>query len=165
MSLSRWTAVILAALVVGWYLMGDRDMPAGGLGPEGVVLDADDEGLVAKGWHVYAENCAACHGANLEGQPDWRTRNADGRLPAPPHDETGHTWHHPDKVLFALTKYGAAAVTGQPVESDMPAYNGLLSDQEIAAALAYIKSTWPEEIRARQESLNEQAAAAEADKQ
>lgn len=164
MSISRWTAVILAALVVGWYVMGDKPAPQGGLGPEGVVLDADDAGLVAKGWHVYAENCASCHGANLEGQPDWRTRKADGRLPAPPHDASGHTWHHPDKVLFAVTKYGSAAVTGQPMESDMPIYNGVLSDQEIAAALAYIKSTWPPEIRARQESLNERTAAGEVPK-
>ena len=27
-------------------------------------------------------------------------------LPAPPHNETGHTWHHPDEMLFAITKYG-----------------------------------------------------------
>ena len=27
---------------------------------------------IAKGQQLYAESCAACHGANLEGQPDWR---------------------------------------------------------------------------------------------
>ena len=43
------------------------------------------------GAQLYAENCASCHGANLEGQADWRSPGPDGRLPAPPHDETGHT--------------------------------------------------------------------------
>lgn len=30
-------------------------------------------------------------------------------------------------------------------ESDMPAFGGILSDDEIRAVLAFIKSTWPEE--------------------
>ena len=32
-------------------------------------------------------------------------------------------------------------------ESDMPAFEGILSDDEIVAVLAYIKSTWPERER------------------
>ena len=58
---------------------------------------------------VYGTNCAGCHGAKLEGQANWQIRSADGYLPAPPHDETGHTWHHPDKMLFEFTKYGLTA--------------------------------------------------------
>ena len=53
-----------------------------------------------RGQALYADSCAACHGANLEGQPDWRVPGADGILPAPPHDETGHTWHHDNQLLF-----------------------------------------------------------------
>ena len=45
------------------------------------------------GFNNYQEYCASCHGVNLEGQANWRSRNQDGTLPAPPHDETGHTWH------------------------------------------------------------------------
>jgi Cytochrome C oxidase, cbb3-type, subunit III len=69
-------------------------------------IDPDDAAQVALGQAVYAAQCARCHGANLEGQPNWRERMANGRLPAPPHDASGHSWHHPDAVLFGITKHG-----------------------------------------------------------
>lgn len=116
-------------------------------------LDPGDRDKVALGARVYAENCAACHGANLEGQPDWRQRLPSGRLPAPPHDATGHTWHHPDDQLFALTKYGPAALAGGGYQSDMPAYEGILTDAEIWAVLSYIKSRWPQEVQARHDQI------------
>ncbi len=101
---------------------------------------------VAAGQQLYAENCASCHGANREGQPDWRRRLDTGRMPAPPHDETGHTWHHADRALFQITKGGVAAVV-PGYESDMPAFGEVLTDAEIAAILVYIKSNWPERQR------------------
>jgi mono/diheme cytochrome c family protein len=106
---------------------------------------------IAMGKAVYAEHCAACHGASLEGQPDWQTPLPSGRLPAPPHDASGHTWHHPDEVLFEITRLGSAAVVGSGYESDMPGFDGILTDDEIRAVLAYIKSTWPERERTYQE--------------
>ena len=123
----------------------------------GVALAPDDAEVVALGGQVYAAECAACHGVALEGQPDWRSPGPDGLLPAPPHEETGHTWHHPDAVLFALTKAGPAAYVGDGYESAMPAYEGVLSDADIVAVLSYSKSTWPEEIRARHDAINAQA--------
>lgn len=110
------------------------------------------------GAQIYAQNCASCHGANLEGQPNWRKPNAQGRLPAPPHDARGHTWHHDDATLFGITKFGTKAFTGLPIESDMPAFKDLLSDEEIWAVLAYIKSRWPERVRRQQESINRRAS-------
>jgi len=111
-----------------------------------------DPAQVALGARVYASACASCHGANLEGQPDWQSRNAAGRLPAPPHDETGHSWHHPDEFLFMVTKYGVGPFAGPNYESDMPAFEATLADEKIRAVIAYIKSRWPEPIRARQAS-------------
>lgn len=112
-----------------------------------------DRAQVDLGRKLYVEACASCHGANLEGQPNWQKRMPSGRLPAPPHDASGHTWHHPDIDLFRVTKLGPAAYpTGY--ETDMPAFGDRLSDAEIAAILAYIKSTWPPEIRARHDRLN-----------
>lgn len=122
---------------------------------EAIGLQADDEQLVAQGQGLYVQHCAACHGAGLEGQPNWRQRKADGKLPAPPHDHTGHTWHHPDAVLFNLTKFGPAAVAGGNYASEMPAYEGTLSDHDIIAVLSYIKSTWPAEFRFRHDQLNQ----------
>ncbi|MDP3340469.1 MAG: cytochrome c [Frigidibacter sp.] len=110
---------------------------------------------LSRGAAVYAEACASCHGGMLEGQPDWRSPGPDGRLPAPPHDKTGHTWHHPDDVLFRIVKEGTAAVVGGGYESDMPGFGGDLSDAEIRAVLAYIKSTWPERERSYQERVSQ----------
>jgi mono/diheme cytochrome c family protein len=98
--------------------------------------------------------CAACHGANLEGQPNWRTALPDGSFPAPPHDITGHTWHHGDKYLFDVTKLGGQAVTASEYKNGMPAFGTRLSDPEIQAVLAYIKSTWPPDIQASQAQQN-----------
>ncbi len=95
----------------------------------------------------------------MEGQPKWRVRLADGLLPAPPHDASGHTWHHGDAYLVAVTKYGVARVLGQPYPNAMPIYDGVLSDKEIAAVLSYIKSQWPAEIRKRHDRLNQQLRA------
>jgi mono/diheme cytochrome c family protein len=121
-------------------------------------IDPDDKAQVAQGQGVYTAQCVRCHGANLEGQPNWRERQANGRLPAPPHDASGHTWHHPDAQMFGITKHGLAPFAPPGYQSDMPAFDGKLSDDQIAAVLAYIKSTWPAEIRARQARINAQAA-------
>jgi len=111
-------------------------------------LDASDADKVARGAVVYQQSCASCHGANLEGQPNWGQRNADGTLPAPPHDATGHTWHHSDELLFELTKWGSTAVIGNDYKSNMPGFSNTLDDDDIWAVLTYIESQWPEEIRA-----------------
>jgi mono/diheme cytochrome c family protein len=102
------------------------------------------------GKQLYQEFCAVCHGANLEGAENWQTPLEDGSLPPPPHDETGHTWHHGDQLLFDYTKFGGAAMLAQmgvEMKSGMPAFEGQLTDDEIRAILDYIKSTWPQRIR------------------
>ncbi len=116
--------------------------------------DPNDPSLVARGKVFYAEQCASCHGANLEGQPDWRHRLPNGRLPAPPHDATGHTWHHSDQQLFDMVKTGTAGMI-PGYETDMPAYNGKLSDADIWAVLSFIESTWSPDIRARPQRMNQ----------
>lgn len=104
-----------------------------------------------EGQVLYMEFCASCHGANLEGQPDWRQRLPNGRLPAPPHDATGHTWHHSDEQLFRIVKDGLTALA-PGYETDMQAYAGVLDDAQIEAILDYIKGTWPEREREIQQS-------------
>ena len=103
---------------------------------------------LALGGTIYAQHCAGCHGAKLEGQPDWRQRLANGRMPAPPHDDSGHTWHHPDEVLFGITKHGLVPpYAPADYQSDMPAFAGVLTDSEIRAVLAYIASHWSSEVQ------------------
>ena len=104
----------------------------------------------ALGKRLYGEQCASCHGANLKGQAGWESPDADGLLPAPPHDETGHTWHHSDSLLFDYTKQGGQAVMaaqGIDFKSGMPGFGETLDDQQIWAILSFIKSTWPERHR------------------
>ena len=105
---------------------------------------------LVEGEQLYQNSCAACHGANLEGQPDWRSPGPDGILPAPPHDESGHTWHHADSVLFEYTRLGgkdALAQQGLDFESGMPAFGDQLTDAQISNIFAFIKSTWPDRHR------------------
>lgn len=99
--------------------------------------------ILAQGETLYAQYCAKCHGANLEGAPNWKQRLPDGSLPPPPHDASGHTWHHPDKLLIAITENG-----GDPADnSKMPAFKDQLSRQRIVAILEFIKSKWEREER------------------
>ena len=115
-----------------------------GLALGGCGEDSSPTGAtLALGAKLYAQHCASCHGARLEGQPDWRRRLPSGRMPAPPHDESGHTWHHPDEVLFGITKQGLVPPYAPPgYQSDMPGFANVLSDEEIRAVLAYIASHW-----------------------
>lgn len=98
---------------------------------------------VAQGETLYAQYCAKCHGANLEGAPDWKRQLPDGSLPPPPHDNSGHTWHHPDELLISITENG-----GDPAyNSKMPAFKDQLSREDIVAILEFIRSRWDREER------------------
>lgn len=124
----------------------------------GSMMDFDAASICAAietGRALYAAHCASCHGTQLEGQPDWRTPLSSGRLPAPPHDANGHTWHHSDDLLFRIVKEGTASVVGGEYESDMPGFEDVLSDAEIRAVLASSKSAWPERERTYQESVSQ----------
>lgn len=142
----------LGALTLLLALAGCDQAPASA---SAYRLRTDDAALLATGKKVYEAQCAACHGARLEGQPNWRERNAAGLLPAPPHDASGHTWHHPDEVLFRITKFGVAkAANLKDYQSAMPTYEGVLTDAEITAVLSWIKSQWPADIRKQQEEVD-----------
>ena len=138
-------AIVAVLLAIG-ASAGWRSAPAA----EG---DPGDAAEVALGEQVYAAHCAACHGNHLEGQPNWRMRKPDGRLPAPPHDYHGHTWRHPDRELFNIVKNGVAPYAPPGYQTDMTGFGGVLSDAQIWAVLAYIKSAWPPEFREYQAAL------------
>jgi mono/diheme cytochrome c family protein len=153
---SRAGLLVVAAVAViligsGAYFFG---ILGWGESDTATSIDPGDLELVALGQSTYANACASCHGVNLQGQLNWRQSNADGRRPAPPHDETGHTWHHDDETLFFVTKFGSAKLIGSPVATDMPIFEGVLSDREIRAVLAFIKSRWSQDVRRRQADIN-----------
>lgn len=115
-----------------------------GLGPPPAV-PALDPTAVAEGEVLYRQYCASCHGADLAGDPDWMTPNEDGSFRPPPHDSSGHTWHHPDPLLIEIVRDGG----GFP-ESRMPGFGERLSDEQVESVLAYLKSSWGPEERAHQ---------------
>ncbi|CUK10317.1 putative bifunctional cbb3-type cytochrome c oxidase subunit II/cytochrome c [Ruegeria denitrificans] len=113
---------------------------------------------LANGQELYAVHCASCHGVDLEGQPNWQAPDDDGVLPAPPHDVTGHTWHHDNQLLFEYTKLGGADTLEargiKDFNSGMPGFKGILTNEEIWDVLAYIRSTWPDDVQQMQASRN-----------
>ena len=97
------------------------------------------------GEQIFAANCAVCHGAAGQGQPNWHIPKEDGILPAPPLNGEGHTWHHPDGWLFRVVSQGGKIQESASVpnfKSGMPAFGGQLSDKEIIETLTYVKSLW-----------------------
>lgn len=114
-------------------------------------LPALDPAQIALGETVYAQNCASCHGENLEGEANWKTQNEDGTFRAPPHTAEGHTWHHSDTQLLEAIELGGARLPDNiGGTSNMTAFGDVLTDEEITAVLIYIKSQWPEDIQAVQ---------------
>lgn len=96
---------------------------------------------VARGAQVYKAHCAACHGANAEGAPNWHRAGPDGKYPAPPLNGTGHDWHHPTSALKRTIREGTGKLGG-----NMPAWKDKLTDSDIEAVIAWFQSRWPEEV-------------------
>ncbi len=117
-----------------------------------------DDRDIGAGQVLYQEHCASCHGANLEGEPNWRSPNDDGTLPAPPHDVSGHTWHHNNQLLFAYTALGGEGALAERgitnFRSAMPGFADVITEEEIWNILAYIRSTWPERVQEIQSGRN-----------
>ena len=112
--------------------------------PSVPTLDATQVNL---GRQVYQANCASCHGANAEGAPNWKTPDAEGNFPPPPHNDTGHTWHHSDRVLYEIIHDGFADPLRPGSPKRMPPFSDKLSDAEIHAVITYFKSLWSREHR------------------
>lgn len=104
--------------------------------------------VIAQGSQLYATNCQVCHG-DKDG--------VGGLPPAPSHGNDGHTWMHSDRNLTDIILNGPGEMgemmrQGVPEDAPrMPAWKGKLSEEEIRAILAYIKTFWSPERRRMQE--------------
>ena len=125
--------IIIIAIGLFNFVVNDNSAQAS------VSLKPKDKLLIKLGKKIYTQNCASCQGVNLEGEKNWMSRLPNGMMPAPPHDEKGHTWHHNDNYLFMITKYGVEEI---------------LSDKEIISVLSYIKSTWPPRVQKIHDQIN-----------
>ena len=105
-------------------------------------ITTDSKLVIERGKIAYNNNCVSCHMINLAGAEDWKGVDEDGHRKAPPLNGTGHTWHHDDKTLHAIIKYGLAKLV-KNYEGKMIGFENKLSDTEIDSILAYLKSFWP----------------------
>ena len=105
-------------------------------------ITTDSKPMIERGKIAYNNNCVSCHMINLAGAEDWKGVDEDGHRKAPPLNGTGHTWHHDDKTLHAIIKYGLAKLV-KNYEGKMIGFEDKLSDKEIDSILAYLKSFWP----------------------
>lgn len=128
-----------------------------------VLAQADhelDHRDLIRGEALYQSYCAACHGVELQGQDNWQTPDENGVLRAPPHDASGHTWHHDNQLLFDYTALGGAAALAERgvsgINSGMPGFAESLTEDEIWDTLAFIRSTWPKRIQDIHASRNPQ---------
>ncbi len=147
----RAAALPVLGIAVALVLAGDVQ-PAGGW--PGRFADAGDPASVVHGKQVYAASCASCHGRFLQGQPLWRMADPDRPRRAPALDETGPGWLHSDEELFAAVSEGHLPSAPPALNSRMPAFRSLMTDDEIRAVLAFVKARWPVPIRAAQAALN-----------
>ena len=107
---------------------------------------------VERGAEVFRQNCAACHGANAEGAPNWQKPGPDGKYPAPPLNGTAHAWHHPIASLKDTIRNGTARLGGS-----MPPWKEKLSEADIEAAIAWFQSHWPDELYAAWARMDEES--------
>lgn len=139
-------ALFLCCAMAGAYMLAhDRLLSSA----DSSFLRWRDPAVVVHGHALYRSHCASCHaipggnGANL---------SISG---APPHDESGHTWQHPDHALFQLVRDGVAVANCVPVDPErMPKFRDVISDADLIAILSFIKSTWPEETRQHHDQVN-----------
>ncbi|MEM7045476.1 MAG: cytochrome c [Pseudomonadota bacterium] len=117
-----------------------------------VLGDASDLDQVAFGSRVYSRICANCHGAELDGQLGWEEPLKDGTRLAPAHSSEGETWRRADDDLFEVVKFGGETLKPDGGVSRMPGFSEKLTDEEIWAVIAFIKSTWPSDVQEVQQN-------------
>jgi mono/diheme cytochrome c family protein len=89
---------------------------------------------LARGEKLYADHCAACHGAAGEGVKGLYPALAGNRAV---------TMKTPANLVRVLMEGGFAPSTaGNPRPFGMPPFAGTLSDDDMAALLSHVRSAW-----------------------
>ncbi len=141
-----------ALLLASCGMTGERTTPVPT--PTVIPLPPLNPAQVARGRQLYLQHCASCHGEGAQGAPNWQQPNARGDLPAPPHDDSGHTWRHSDSELTGIILNGMRDRFNKTPELTMPPFSGILNRTEVEALITYFKSLWSTEHRRYQEEQN-----------
>ena len=154
----RGLAAVLVAAVLAPILTSGCKFPFGDA--------ATSASKLSTGQEIFAANCAACHGAGGEGQPEWHVKKADGTLPPPPLNGDGHTWHHGDGLLYRIVSEGGKTLEDPnypSFRSGMPAFGDRLTQEEIVAVLEYVQSLWEDKTKLGVSIRESQALVSEQD--
>ena len=139
-----WKSMVRGAVYVPFIVVGlGLTACSGGAAPTPipqVEKPAASMDINATGAELYVAQCQSCHG-DREG--------AGATAGAPLHDETGHTWHHPDAQLKAWI------IDGKLGFGQMPAFQDKLSESEVDAILGFIKTWWTEAQRRGQADMSQ----------
>ena len=138
---------LLGIIVLGLLLSGNANSD------NHYPITRDSELMIVRGKIAYQNNCVSCHQVNLAGAENWKGLDEDGLRKAPPLNGTGHTWHHDDATLHTIIKYGLVVIVSD-YEGKMGGFGDNLSDKDIDAVLAYIKSFWPDDYYQHQINLS-----------
>ncbi len=147
-------AATAAGLVLFLGSCAIQALPAPTVRPTPATLPSLNPERITHGRAIYSQFCASCHGANAEGAPNWEQPDARGDLPAPPHDDSGHTWRHSDAQLGEIILDGLRDPFNKTPELTMPPFSGRLGDDDVGAVVTYFKSLWSPEHREFQEQQN-----------
>ena len=109
------------------------------------------------GRSTYVKYCASCHGESAEGQANWELTNESGELPAPPHNEGGHTWRHSDQDLVKIITDGWRDPFNRTQRLTMPGFKGVLTSSEIKNVVDYLRTLWTSDQQTfqREQSMSE----------
>jgi mono/diheme cytochrome c family protein len=141
-------AVFIGAMITGGSVFWDRYS-----NQTAISADHTNAAQVGLGRSLYGQHCAYCHGVDLAGKPGWDGEYPDGSRPALPLDGSAPIWRLSDRDIFDVTKFGGQPFSPPSYRNEMPAFEGQLADADIWAILAFIKSRWPEETRAKQQEV------------
>lgn len=128
----RYAAALAAALLLcAGCAKGSND---GSAARSGATAAANNPASAYDGAVVYTANCSSCHQADGRGIP--------GAFP--PLAGNPVVTGNPTAVI-AIVKNGLdgrVEVNGQSYSGIMPRWRDVLSDEQIAAAISYIRSSW-----------------------
>lgn len=128
----RWAIaiILIAALAVGYSILTKDGGPT------------SPSPQVVKGEKLYGTYCISCHGNKGVGEnPKDIYATDEYGFVAPPLDESAHAWHHTDEGLVMMI------LDGSPRNPRMRAWKGVLTEEDAAALVEYIKSLWSPRIR------------------
>jgi mono/diheme cytochrome c family protein len=117
------------------YLKGiSESSPAPPPAPTSALPTTESSLLISLGKSVYDARCATCHGAQGEGKPP--------HWPPLANNQSIEMQSAVNPIRMVLNGGYPPGTSGNPMPYGMPPFAGLLSDNEVAAVVSYIRTAW-----------------------